>query len=176
MKHFGLHYMGNYTAEQIKSNFSDYFKFMFVRNPFERLLSAYVNKIEHPLKKAVEYAYIGPVRGINIMFRHNNSLSNDDVTFQELLHLLISRLIRGKTLDEHYDPYKYILNPCNFKFDFIGKSETFAQDAAFVFKHLFNETIELPHVNPTKPNKPKSEYYSTMPTDIMEKIHEQIST
>ena len=38
------------TQDQKFQRIHDYYKFMFVRNPLERLVSGYRNKIEQPLK------------------------------------------------------------------------------------------------------------------------------
>ncbi len=46
LKQLGLRYLHTYTLREIKVRLDNYFKFMLVRDPLERVLSAYRDKIE----------------------------------------------------------------------------------------------------------------------------------
>ncbi len=47
MAELGFKYLNTFTKEQIEFRLNNYFKFMFTRHPFERVLSAYRDKVKH---------------------------------------------------------------------------------------------------------------------------------
>ena len=110
-------------------------KFLFVREPYGRVFSAYNNKIlvPNPLywnmgKKIVAATRDNP---------SNDSLKyGHDVTFAEYIKYLLIQFESGKSLDPHFAPMNTICDPCRFNFDYFGKLETFASDAEFIIEKL----------------------------------------
>ena len=169
--YFGLQYLHKYSEEQIQSQFKDYYKFMFVRNPYDRLLSAFRNKIENPSSKNAT-VYKRTVRLVKEKFRSSTHRDNDTVTFEEFLEFVTFSLFHGIKTNLHFAPYKNLLNACSLKFDFIGRVETFSEDAPVIINLLFDKEIQLPQENKSKGNKSTMEYYSTVSDGVIEKIHE----
>lgn len=135
----------NYTTPEIHHLLTTYTKFIFVRHPFERLLSAYRNKFEQRYNKYFQ-ARFG--RYIIKNFRSNPSnrslLKGDDVTFQEFVTYLTSDNI---TFNEHWMPIYELCQPCLIKYDFIGKYETLLSDSDFLLKHIGVSDIKFPRVH-----------------------------
>ena len=112
-----------------------HFKFTFVREPFERILSAYKDKFVH-LRK-----YDRPIlefhgREILKNFRPNASKSAfenlNDITFREFIEYLVTKGSNRSTpvMDFHWDNYVNFCGMCALKYDFIGHYETMEEDLA----------------------------------------------
>ena len=125
--------LNHYRPEQRKQTLETYFKFTFVREPFERILSAYKDKflhlrmIDRPILK-----FHGPQILKN--FRPNASQSAleqlNDITFREFIEYLVTKGSNTSTqvMDWHWDNYVNICGMCAINYDFIGHYETFDQD------------------------------------------------
>ena len=124
-----------YPDDQQKQILETYFKFTFVREPFERILSAYKDKFVH--LRWVDH-HMREVHGREILknFRPNVSQSAleklDDITFREFIQYLVTKGSNKSTpvMDWHWDSYVNICGMCAINYDFIGHYETFNQDLA----------------------------------------------
>ena len=125
----------DFPADQHKQMWETYFKFTFVREPFERILSAYKDKFVYPRP------FDRPVlrlHGTAILknFRPNASQSAletlRDITFREFIEYLVTKGSNKTTpvMDWHWDNYVNICGMCAINYDFIGHYETFNQDLA----------------------------------------------
>ncbi|XP_050418896.1 carbohydrate sulfotransferase 10 isoform X2 [Patella vulgata] len=108
-------------------------KFVIVREPYSRLLSAYANKLFdiNPVywsmygRKVIKAVRKNP---------SNKSLScGHDVTFPELVRYVVKPLAMK---DIHFNPISDKCSPCDVKYDIIGKMETFKRDTLHVLKKL----------------------------------------
>ena len=120
-----------------KQMLETYFKFTFVREPFERILSAYKDKFVHLRQVRVDRE-IRKFHGREILknFRREASKSAleklDDITFREFIEYLVTKGSNKSTsvMDWHWDNYVNICGMCAINYDFIGHYETFDQDLA----------------------------------------------
>uniref|UniRef100_A0A8B9DPJ7 Carbohydrate sulfotransferase n=1 Tax=Anser cygnoides TaxID=8845 RepID=A0A8B9DPJ7_ANSCY len=101
-----LVFLGDMKPDEINYRLKNYYKFIFVRNPAERLLSAYRNKFgeikEYQLKYGVE---------IVRRYRKNGGKSaGDDVTFSEFLRYLLDEDV--EKMNEHWMPIYNLCQPC----------------------------------------------------------------
>ena len=136
LERFGLTRLSSYTLPDIKMRLDNYVKFMFVRHPFERLVSSYRAKFLTPTKFRDWYG-----RRIIRQYRDNpsyESLQNGtDVRFEEFIKFIIDEVtIHKSVLTANWRPYHKLCYPCHIKWDYIGKLETLYQDA----KHIFDQT------------------------------------
>ena len=126
--------LSNYPPNEQKENLKTYFKFTFVREPFERILSAYKDKFVYPRFPLPKLQLHG--RAILRTVRPNASKSAldklDDITFRELIEYLVTKGSNESTpvMDWHWDNYVNICGMCAVNYDFIGHYETFDQDLA----------------------------------------------
>ena len=122
---------------------------MFVRNPISRLISAYKSKF---CRRKFNHVKRTVGRQIIKTFRENatkESLARvHDVTFQEFVKHIISMEKTPSKMDAHWRPQYLICNPCQIKFDFVGKTETFNNDATHVMRYFYDfEMDSIPQRN-----------------------------
>ena len=110
-----------------------YFTFLFVRHPFERLISAYRNKILEPYPDDLRHVV---TTNKNILLRYRENITNikfneTKATFEEFIRYLIDIYkVNGiRKFDEHWGGYTELCNICFTKFDFIGKFESLIEDS-----------------------------------------------
>ena len=106
--------------------------FVFVREPYTRLLSAYVDKLFCP--NTVFWRKVG--KYIVKTFRENPSKSSlrcgHDVTFEEFISYVIDSQETGVHRDGHFVPIHDHCNFCNVNYDYIGHLETISEDMPYL--------------------------------------------
>ena len=108
----------NYKSEKIERRMKSYFKFVFVRNPFERIVSAYLNKFKNAKYSFNYRKRIGTYIVANYRSHATESAlrEGDDVTFQEFVRYLINPRTRRKVpFDVHWQPFHELCHPCYVK-------------------------------------------------------------
>lgn len=141
----------------------DFFKFTFVRSPYSRTLSCYLDKV---VKKA-------PIDEHIRQSITKNSAGTSEVSYLDFLKAISS--MSTYDMNSHYRPQYQQTFGDTIKFDFIGKQENFAQD----FKRL-REMIGCPETCYSIANRHKtnaslstSDYYSEEAAQLTEKIYQQ---
>ena len=158
--------LGQYKSANISDYLTKSFKFMFVREPFERLLSAYKDKFVFT-RDADRYMLDTYGRNIIRKFRPNATrralLSGDDVSFPEFVEYIIKEGVQ-EGLNWHWNTYENQCRPCSVDYDYIGRYETLAQDAEFVLKKagVFNLT-KFPRVHYSSTKSELLKYYAQIP-------------
>ena len=110
--------------------------FVFVREPYGRLLSAYVDKLLLPntffWKKTGRY--------IIANFRQNASrrsiICGHDVTFPEFIKFFIHMQTTGEKRDGHFIPTHDHCRMCEHPYKYIGHLETLTDDMPFILKAI----------------------------------------
>ncbi|KFW04681.1 Carbohydrate sulfotransferase 9, partial [Eurypyga helias] len=141
--HYGKHLrkLDSYDLKGIYTRLNTYTKTIFVRDPVERLVSAFRDKFEHP------NSYYHPVFGKAIIkkYRHNASEealnTGSGVKFKEFIQYLLDSH-RPVGMDIHWEQVSKLCYPCLINYDFIGKFETLEEDANY-FLHLVGAPAEL---------------------------------
>ena len=124
------------ATELVKAQ-QDYFKFMFVRHPMERLVSCYVNKVEAERKGEDGFSKLVKTKADEIRkSRGEKVLDKTDTvtTFDDFIEYALNDL-SGEEFASHWVPYWKACSPCHFKFDMIGKLESSFDDFT-VSRHL----------------------------------------
>ncbi|XP_060597989.1 uncharacterized protein LOC132751764 [Ruditapes philippinarum] len=104
------------------------FSFLFVREPYGRLLSSYSNTFYLPKKdwltrgsQLIQQVRENPAE-LSLKYGH-------DLTFAELIKYVVDRYENAQFLDENFRLIRHkSCNPCTYNFDYIGKLETFESD------------------------------------------------
>ncbi|XP_077992531.1 carbohydrate sulfotransferase 11-like [Glandiceps talaboti] len=119
--------------------FLNYTRFIFVRHPFKRILSAYRNKFELPDEWGVKYQRNFGTKIIK-QYRWNatqHSLeTGDDVTFPEFIQYILDRTDAPERFNMHWRPQYLNCDVCNQHFDIIGKFESIQDDALYVLNRI----------------------------------------
>ncbi|NWU69502.1 CHSTE sulfotransferase, partial [Pterocles burchelli] len=125
-----LVFLADLAPEEIRYRLQHYYKFLFVRNPLERLLSAYRNKFGEIKEYQQRY-------GVEIVRRYRKNGGNsagDDVTFSEFLRYLLDEEV--ERMNEHWMPIYNLCQPCAVRYDFIGSYERLSADASYVLERV----------------------------------------
>ncbi|XP_077380694.1 carbohydrate sulfotransferase 12-like [Festucalex cinctus] len=139
---FWRHY-GSLSRHLMALKLQHYTKFLFVRDPFVRLISAFRNKFGRPNEDF--YRQFGSV----ILRRYGNlsgSLPETAAeafaagikpTFQQFIsYLLDAETEKESVFNEHWRQVYRLCHPCQVKYDFIGRLETLETDAEQLLKLL----------------------------------------
>ena len=120
----------------------DYFKVLFTRNPYSRLVAGFVDKLVPP--NVIFWDYLGTraVAGFRKSASHVSLRHGHDVTFAEYARYVIKCHKKG-TVDGHSMAVFEKCVPCRYHYDFIGKMETFGEDAMYIIQECgLNSTLE----------------------------------
>ncbi|KAH3702497.1 hypothetical protein DPMN_077520 [Dreissena polymorpha] len=107
---------------------------MFVRDPYKRIASAFVDKLLAPnplFWKLFGRSAIERFRGVD-----KNRKCFHDVTFSEFVQFVVWAEKSKRELDAHFQVATEVCVPCTMKYDFIGKMERFQEDAYDVIDRL----------------------------------------
>lgn len=101
---------------------SPYFRFGFVRNPYSRALSCYLEKIAGE-------QWLRDIRLPKLGFR-----PDEDVSFVDFLHRVAQQ--EPAEMDIHWAPQSHLLSLGRVSYGFIGRFESFHADLLSVIGHL----------------------------------------
>ncbi|GFV69665.1 carbohydrate sulfotransferase 11 [Trichonephila clavipes] len=145
-----------------------FFKIMFVRHPFDRLVSAFRSKAEPP-REEVPYFYDRYWIPIMKKLRPEGS-PLDRISFPEFVWYLTHTTERD--YDEHWAPYWSRCDPCLVDYNFIGKLETAQHDFPYAFGKV--EIKSGPewwsYVHPTQ-HSVALKYFSTVPEEEIRRLY-----
>lgn len=141
----GLHYrLRDYypkmSSSKMKKTLKKSYKFMVTRHPFERILSAFRDKLENYERDLMfRNGYYNTMYGKYIVkvYRDDSdvTLSNrTEPTWQEFVKYLINT--PSSKFDEHWKPIYSLCSPCVIKYNVIAKMETFSEDTQFIINQL----------------------------------------
>ncbi|XP_076585654.1 carbohydrate sulfotransferase 12-like [Chaetodon auriga] len=137
---FWRHY-GSLSRHLMALKLQHYTKFLFVRDPFVRLISAFRNKFGRPNEDF--YKQFG-----SVMVRRYGNVSGSlpetaaeafaagvKPTFQQFItYLLDPETERESIFNEHWRQVYRLCHPCQVKYDFIGRLESLETDAEHLLK------------------------------------------
>ena len=138
-------YLNQYSPEEIVHRLNTYYKFLFVRHPFERLVSAYRNKFVDSYNYTLFKEMYG--RFIIRKYRRNadkRSLkTGDGVSFSEFAEFLHNS--DSEFMDWHWKQYDTLCHPCLIYYDFIGHFENLYEEADQLLDILqVSDTVKFP--------------------------------
>ncbi|XP_034450973.1 carbohydrate sulfotransferase 12-like isoform X1 [Hippoglossus hippoglossus] len=144
------HHYGSLSRHLMALKLQHYTKFLFVRDPFVRLISAFRNKFGSPNQEF--YKQFG-----SVMLRRYGNVSGTlpetvaeafaagiKPTFEQFVEYLQDPETEQKSIfNEHWRQVCRLCHPCQVGYDFIGRLETLEPDAEHLLKllkvdHLFH--------------------------------------
>uniref|UniRef100_A0A672IFT9 Carbohydrate sulfotransferase n=1 Tax=Salarias fasciatus TaxID=181472 RepID=A0A672IFT9_SALFA len=148
-----------------------YFKFLMVRDPFERLISAFKDKFQqNPRDEPWYNEDIAPL--IIAIYRKSHwdgALTLSDLHFEEFVRYLVDVGVRRQILDQlftnriiHWMTYTELCAPCEIQYSVVGHHETLEKDAPYILHAAGVEgLVSYPSFPPdiTRYNRTKVEQY-----------------
>ncbi|XP_068164817.1 carbohydrate sulfotransferase 12-like isoform X2 [Antennarius striatus] len=146
-----LRFLKDINKTEAKAKLKHYKKFLFVRDPFVRLVSAFRDKIQKYGKSFFErYIFLILNRYGNLSYtvetKEHAIASGVSPTFHNFVQYLIDPKTR-KPFDEHWRPMYQLCHPCLIQYDFIGHQETLQEDTNQLLKILELEKWKFPPAN-----------------------------
>ncbi|XP_017558692.1 carbohydrate sulfotransferase 12 [Pygocentrus nattereri] len=142
---------GKFSRHLMKIKLKKYTKFLFVRDPFVRLISAYRNKLEQVNEDFYK-------RFAVIMLKKYGNYSDPPAsvvdafaagirpTFSNFIqYLLDPDTEKAMPFNEHWRQMYRLCHPCQINYDFVGKLETLDEDAEHLLRILrVDNVVEFP--------------------------------
>ncbi|XP_019368509.1 PREDICTED: carbohydrate sulfotransferase 12 [Gavialis gangeticus] len=133
---------GKFSRHLMKIKLKKYTKFLFVRDPFVRLISAFRSKFELENEEFYRRFAIPMLK----LYSNHTSLPTSvseafgaglKVSFSDFIqYLLDPRTEKMAPFNEHWRQVYRLCHPCQIDYDFIGKLETLDEDAAHLLQLL----------------------------------------
>lgn len=125
------------------SKLSSYWKFIILRNPLERIVSAFRNKLEAPLNFHEMYSHTFEMMKRSILqhyhknrfnqWRASNGTSGElKLEFPTYIQWVVDT--PNEKLNEHFCPMLYLSEPCRLHYDFYGNFKRISQDVNLVLE------------------------------------------
>ena len=136
------------TDSQRLHKIRNYWKFVILRNPLERLLSAFLNKVSSPLQLTASVWDTFELHKHRIMeIYHPNKLKTfKSGSLSEELRLDFETFLRwiidtpNYRLNEHFAPIVELAQPCRVRYNFYGNFKMYSSDMRSI-----TERLGVPH-------------------------------
>ena len=116
----------------------NFYKFMIVRDPLERIVSAYRNKWEGKTAQFMLPWLQSIGKRIVEKYRYSNKKTSlrkvNNITFLEYIHHIIDT--PPHKLNAHWMPYNDLCRPCEIHYDFIGSIDTYMRDVEHIMRQI----------------------------------------
>ncbi|WP_285764933.1 sulfotransferase family 2 domain-containing protein [Biformimicrobium ophioploci] len=142
--------------------FKDFKLFTYVRNPFSRILSAYLDKIGKGSDRHIWRPFCQ-------QFSLPRATTKEQFSFKDFLKKI--RSTHPSNLDPHFRPQFNGLLPHVLSYDFIGFLETKGSIEEFLSSHSVDYVHSAPHSRGS--NKKIGDYYSQEEVDLVLDIYEK---
>jgi hypothetical protein len=160
-------YKGYFTkpsemTEEAVNGLDGIFKFVFVRNPYTRLLSAYLDKVVRRKYFAADGKYPNT---------HFSKMTTPP-SFQEFCNYLTED---GLYQNAHWAPQKDLLLLPLEKFDFIGKFESLENDIQYLLNRLGGDPYHIDRAGPpsTGADGLLGQYYSPELYELISELYQE---
>ncbi|XP_066545409.1 carbohydrate sulfotransferase 12 [Amia ocellicauda] len=138
---------GKFSKHLMKIKLKKYTKFLFVRDPFVRLISAYRNKFEQANEDFYKDFSV-------VMLKRYTNHSDPPASVVEafaagirpsfsnfIQYLLDPQTEKEMPFNEHWKQMHRLCHPCQINYDFVGKLETLDEDAEYLLRLLRVDNI-----------------------------------
>ena len=143
------------NEDSLEIRYTNYTKFLFVREPLERLLSAY--RDERPRE------FFKP--------------GKRKVNFKTFLERVIT--VPDNETNPHHISFTRMCNPCGIKYDFIGLMDSYETDIRNILESVgADRYVSVPHRNQTGYMQNKSDevvqaYLKELPKALIKRVYEK---
>lgn len=170
---------GKFSRHLMKIKLKKYTKFLFVRDPFVRLISAYRNKFEQENEDFYK-------RFAVVMLKRFSNYSDPPAsvvdafaagirpTFLNFIqYLLDPNTEKEMPFNEHWRQMYRLCHPCQINYDFVGKLETLDEDAEHLLRILrVDNVVEFPlsHRNRTVRSW-EQDWFANIPNELRRELY-----
>ncbi len=164
--------LSTFSKSKQQAILRDYFKFLVVRHPFDRLVSAYIDKVEYqrntsePFPMFVKHAdHI--VKALNttrakLYKKSRKGKLNVFTANQEEFFYLVANYYNLWFKEKHWQTYHELCQPCAMHYDAVVRLETVDQDLPGILSRLPNPDGDTLPVTNTIRYKPGFQYNDKM--------------
>jgi hypothetical protein len=137
MKEHGIEQLSALKPAEQTRRVKKFKKFLFVRDPFERIVSAYRDKFESGTNEV-----FNQMHGRRIIQQYRRKPSKEalekgnDVKFGEFVRFVVD----GNS-EPHWSTFQEQCCPCHIAYDAVGKMETFREDTLQILRRFYNRTL-----------------------------------
>ncbi|XP_045597699.2 carbohydrate sulfotransferase 11 [Procambarus clarkii] len=160
----------------------NFYRFMIVRDPFTRLLSAYRDRFEDTSHSSWQRETFGPqiFKLTRPSLEESEMMTNGSLsvipTFSEFVTYLVKTSL--EKYDPHWAPYWKHCAPCIMKYNAIGREDTQTEDMRFILEDSGLARKIDPKVLEENANRGRGDtslllhrYYSTLDLDTLEALY-----
>lgn len=144
-------HLADFSLEERKYRVTTYKKFLFTRNPFDRVISAYKDRFLDPsnldLQQLLGTEIIRRYRPANQTSKES-LIRGHDVTFVEFIRYLTDRDNPRRMSNVHWRPVYNLCYPCQLNYTFIGHYETLNEDAGRILSEIGAPNLHFPEQQP----------------------------
>lgn len=176
LEHYNLKYITDYPWQQRVEMLKSYYKFIIVRDPIERVLSAYKDKASEEFR--------GGMGRRVFSFLEQRNQSEKFISFDiESFHRFVAYLVaRGPEVGvkgdfgirvRHWTRFFDICRVCDVKWDFVGKVESIVEDAAYMLKQVnLSDVVEYPYYRKATDTSLIKQYFSGLTKEGLERLYQ----
>ncbi|CAH1251508.1 CHST10 [Branchiostoma lanceolatum] len=165
---YNFTFLDQYSDEEIQQRLKNYRKFIVVRDPLERLLSAWRDKFVHGRDLLTE----------KFQDMWSTIENKTDSEYDKLRNVPFKAFLKAVAMDQkkwhnaHWEPAYKLCSPCQVKFDFVAHTDTLAEDFPLFFKKIgiTGKDSFLPKKRQTRGGKFLSEDYKVISFEDMREI------
>ena len=145
--------LSSFPLHEAAYRLQNYFKFVFVRHPIHRLISAFRNKFQLHRYNSTYFLdrygrkIIATCRNRDNVYQslENDSSRNYSITFEEFVCFITdAKSSKERKFNEHWQPIYELCSPCFIHYDFIGKYETLTIDAQKILDLIKVKHLKFP--------------------------------
>lgn len=140
-----------------------YTKFLIFRDPFERLLTTFIEKLKNPQQKI----FIKIAKMIHKSQFGDEDSTSDGIEFSNFLNFIIS----SKYKNDHWNLINDICFPCQMKYNSVGSFSTILEDSN-VFLRSIGVNISFPNENSSIDNDEIENNFKMIPKKLLKKVFE----
>ncbi|KAK3106076.1 hypothetical protein FSP39_012175 [Pinctada imbricata] len=133
--------LADVSTNERQSYIRNFERFMFTRDPYERLFSAYIDKLYFPNGNYWQSLGGYIVKLYRKPFNPPYKVCGHNVTFKELAQFVIDNQKSLYYRDNHLIPIYEHCRPCDMNYTFVGRLENFRNDANFILHKIGAERI-----------------------------------
>lgn len=137
VNHQDFTFLSDFSLQEMDYRLQNYFKFLFTREPLERLVSAYKDKFLTGNRMFIDKWGSRIIKKYRNNAKNNNNIPTVDEFFRYLLN--------DTNLDAHWTSYVDLCKPCLISYDFIGSFDCLVRDAQILLNKLhLQDLVQFP--------------------------------